>query len=163
VQLNHIKSTKVVREARNPFVNKWSYLKGKPFKNPNKEEALKIKSTIELTKESLKKQPKKAVEKVCSCRLPFEEFNKISKEIQDLGYKNMSQYIREILSTRKLEYNMSELEQYKIFLVNKISNNINQIAKVMHQDRVKNKEVNYFKTNQKLELYLDELYELVGK
>lgn len=124
---------------------------------------MKIKNTIEIAKKSLKKQPKRAVEKVCSCRLPVDEFNKISKEIGDLGYKNLSQYIREILSTRKLEYNMSEIEQYKVFLVNKISNNINQIAKVMHQDRQKNKEVNYLKTNQKLEKYLDELYELVGK
>jgi hypothetical protein len=74
----------------------------------------------------------------------------------------MSHYFRQIILDRKREHNLSELEQYKIFLVNKISNNVNQIAKVMHQDIKKSDEVDYKKTHEKLELYLNELYGLMG-
>lgn len=123
---------------------------------------MKVKSTIEKTKKAIKKQPKKAVEKVCACRLPTDEYIKLEAEIKELGYKNMSQYFREILTARKREYNISEVEQYKVFLVNKISNNVNQIAKVMHQDIKRNNEVDYLKTNQKMETYLNELYTLIG-
>jgi hypothetical protein len=121
-----------------------------------------LQSTLKKTKQAIKKQPKKAVEKVCSCRVPVDEYIQLENELYRLGYKNMSHYFREIILTRKREHNLSELEQYKIFLVNKISNNVNQIAKVMHQDIKKSDEVDYKKTHEKLELYLNELYGLMG-
>ena len=122
-----------------------------------------LQSTLKKTKKAVKKQPtKRAVEKVCSCRVPADEYIELENELQSLGYKNMSHYFRQIILDRKREHNLLELEQYKIFLVNKISNNVNQIAKVMHQDIKKSDEVDYKKTHEKLELYLNELYGLMG-
>lgn len=119
-------------------------------------------STLQKTKRALKKEQKKPVEKVCSCRVPVDEYIKLEDELNNLGYKNMSAYFREIILARKREYNISELEQYKVFLVNKISNNVNQIAKVMHQDIKKSDEVDYKKVADFLDEYLNELYILVG-
>lgn len=119
-------------------------------------------STLQKTKRALKKEQKKPVEKVCSCRVPVDEYIKLEDELNNLGYKNMSAYFREIILARKREYNISELEQYKVFLVNKISNNVNQIAKVMHQDIKKSDEVDYKKVADCLDEYLNELYILVG-
>ena len=119
-------------------------------------------STLQKTKRALKKEQKKAVEKVCSCRVPADEYIELEDELNNLGYKNMSAYFREIILARKREYNISELEQYKVFLVNKISNNVNQIAKVMHQDIKKSDEVDYKKVADFLDEYLNELYILVG-
>lgn len=121
-----------------------------------------LNSTLQKAKRALKKQQKKPVEKVCSCRVPVDEFEQLEKELNMLGFKNMSAYFREIIFARKREHNLSELEQYKVFLVNKISNNINQIAKVMHQDIKKTGEADYKKAHEKLEEYLNELYALVG-
>ena len=117
-------------------------------------------STLQKTKRALKKEQKKPVEKVCSCRVPADEYIELEDELNNLGY--MSAYFREIILARKREYNISELEQYKVFLVNKISNNVNQIAKVMHQDIKKSDEVDYKKVADFLDEYLNELYILVG-
>ena len=126
---------------------------------------LSSKSKIEKAKIALKQKQKlsqKPVEKVCSTRLPIDEFEALEKEIKELGYKNMSQYFREILLARKREYSLSELEQYKIFLIGKISNNINQVAKIMNQDIKKNGEVDYKKTALNFEKMLEQFYKLIG-
>ena len=118
-------------------------------------------STI-ILKKQVKKRIKVPVEKVCSCRVPTDEYIQLEKELRELGYKNMSSYFRQIIIDRKREYNLSEIEQYKVFLINKISNNINQIAKSMHQDRKKYNEINYQYTSKQLDKYLNELYTLIG-
>ncbi len=122
---------------------------------------MKIQSTLQKTKKAIKLD-KKAVEKVCACRVSQEEYTLLEDELKELGYKNMSVYFREIIIARKREHNLSDIERYKVFLVNTISNNVNQIAKRMHQDIKRNDEVDYKKTSLSLEIYIDELYALIG-
>ncbi|MEA2018860.1 MAG: plasmid mobilization relaxosome protein MobC [Campylobacterota bacterium] len=118
-------------------------------------------NTIKKIKTTLKQPQKKAVEKVCSCRIPEEDYREINEEILQLGYKNMSHYFREILTSRKREANDSELVQYKNFLITKISNNVNQIAKAINTDLKTHGTINYEKTNSLLEKQLQELYSLI--
>lgn len=109
-----------------------------------------------------KKKKKQKSEKPCAFRTSESVYQELENEQKSLGYKSMSSYLREIVETRKREPSSLELEQYKIFLIGKISNNINQISKVLHQTKLKDGKADFEKTEKLMNIYLHELYELIG-
>jgi len=50
-----------------------------------------------------------------------------------------SEFIRQSLLKSEIKINDSEVEQYKCFILGKISNNVNQIAKRLNEDNQLNK------------------------
>jgi hypothetical protein len=111
------------------------------------------------TKQKLKQ--KTNVNKVCACRIPSEEYARLEAEVMSLGYKSMSDYFRTILLDRKKEISNRELEEYRLFLAGKVSNNINQIAKSLNIDLLKNEAIEHKKTQQLVEAYIDSFFTLL--
>lgn len=67
--------------------------------------------------------------------------SQILEELKEYGYANISEYIRVkagIRGDKETLLNQRHLLEYRCFILSKISNNINQIAKAMNQNHYAN-------------------------
>lgn len=71
---------------------------------------------------------KKTKNRVLTCRVPHEDFEKLEKMISEAGMSK-SEYFREVVINKKAEINVTVKDmQSLIFYYNKASNNLNQLA-----------------------------------
>lgn len=82
---------------------------------------------------------KKTKDKVLTCRVPYEDFEKLEQRIKDAGMSK-SEYFRDVVINRKAEINVVVKDmQSLIFYYNKTSNNLNQIAHKLNSAHLENR------------------------
>ncbi|MCQ2977533.1 MAG: MobC family plasmid mobilization relaxosome protein [archaeon] len=91
-------------------------------------------------------------------RLSELEMKIIEENMKATGYKNLSSYARKMMMDGKVEVTASKVDDKLIYEVNKIGNNINQIAKQINETKKCRAEETIF-----LKQQMKDLWKLLSK